>query len=92
MRRPATATEDYHLALLVLLNSSTACFWLKQVCMPKGGHGIGRGIQDEAWEGRMEFDGTKLNSFPLPLNRPLELARQLDALARDAVVPNPDQP
>ena len=29
--------DDDHLALLGLLNSSTACFWLKQVCFPKGG-------------------------------------------------------
>ena len=26
------ASEDEHLALLGLLNSSTACFWMKQVC------------------------------------------------------------
>jgi hypothetical protein len=28
---PSEATEDDHLALLGLLNSSTACFWMKQV-------------------------------------------------------------
>jgi hypothetical protein len=89
IKLPATATEEDHLALLGLLNSSTACFWMKQVCMPKGGHGIGRGIQDEAWEGRMEFDGTKLNSFPLSAGRPLALARQLDALARDLAEQTP---
>ena len=32
----ADATEDDHLALLGLLNSSTACFWMKQVFHNKG--------------------------------------------------------
>ena len=32
---PADATEDDHLALLGLLNSSTACFWMKQVFITK---------------------------------------------------------
>ena len=34
------ATEDDHLALLGVLNSSTACFWMKQVCHNKGGGGV----------------------------------------------------
>src|SRR5262249_26551663 len=58
IKLPATAGEDEHLLLLGLLNSSTACFWLKQVSQPKGGSGIGRGIQPEAWEERYEFTGT----------------------------------
>src|SRR5439155_5435225 len=43
----ASATLEDHLRLLGVLNSSTSCFWLKQVCQPKGGAGIGRGIHDE---------------------------------------------
>lgn len=62
------ATEEDHLALLAYLNSSTACFWMKQVMMNKGGSGIGRGVQDEAWEGRFEFDGTKMGTIPVPAN------------------------
>jgi hypothetical protein len=45
IKLPLDATEDDHLALLGYLNSSTACFWMKQVCFPKGGSGMGRGIQ-----------------------------------------------
>ena len=37
IKLPEGATEDDHLALLGVLNSSTACFWLKQVCHKKGG-------------------------------------------------------
>ncbi|MCB9596963.1 MAG: BREX-2 system adenine-specific DNA-methyltransferase PglX [Sandaracinaceae bacterium] len=66
IKLPETATEDDHLALLAYLNSSIACFWMKQVCFPKGGSGIGRGIQDEEWESRFEFDGTKVGAVPLP--------------------------
>src|SRR5690606_10308750 len=62
--------------------SSTACFWLKQVSHPKGGSGLGRGVQDEEWEERYEFTGTKLQEFPLPAEHPLELARELDRLGQ----------
>ena len=44
IKLPADATEDDHLALLGLLNSSTACFWMKQVFHDKGSSGIGRGV------------------------------------------------
>jgi hypothetical protein len=60
LKLPADITEDQHLALLGLLNSSTAGFWLRQVSFPKGGSGIGRGVQDESWEMRFAFDATKV--------------------------------
>src|SRR5262249_49321995 len=37
IKLPEGATEEDHLALLGYLNSSTACFWMKQVMMNKGG-------------------------------------------------------
>ena len=36
IKLPAGASEDDHLALLGVLNSSAACFWLKQVSHDKG--------------------------------------------------------
>ena len=36
IKLPAETTEDDHLALLGLLNSSTACFWMKQVFHAQG--------------------------------------------------------
>jgi hypothetical protein len=65
IKLPANATEAEHLALLGLLNSSTACFWMKQVMTNKGNGGIGGGIGDEKWEPRYEIDGSKLKLFPL---------------------------
>jgi hypothetical protein len=82
IKLPDGVSEDDHLALLGVLNSSAACFWLKQVSQPKGGSGIGRGVQDEEWEDRYEFTGTKLEQLPLPPELPLEFGRELDALAR----------
>ena len=59
------ATEDDHLALLAYLNSSTACFWLKQVLSPKGMHN-GSEANATPFLVRFEFDGTKLRSLPVP--------------------------
>ncbi|MEU8004186.1 BREX-2 system adenine-specific DNA-methyltransferase PglX [Catellatospora sp. NPDC049111] len=75
------ASEDDHLALLGMLNSSTANFWLKQVCFSKGGSGMGRGIQPEDWMERYAFNASNVQEFPLPEGRPLDWGRALDALA-----------
>lgn len=37
IKLPHTCSEDDHAGIVGLLNSSSACFWLKQVCLPKGG-------------------------------------------------------
>lgn len=83
IKLPAGATEDEHLGLLGLLNSSVACFWLKQVCHNKGGQGINEGAKSEAWERFFAFNSTKVAEFPLPADRPLDLARRLDELSRE---------
>ncbi|MGE0327957.1 MAG: BREX-2 system adenine-specific DNA-methyltransferase PglX [Polyangiaceae bacterium] len=66
IKLPAEATEDDHLALLAYLNSSVACFWMKQVFFDKGNRGEGGGLTAEAWEKFYEFDGTKLKLLPVP--------------------------
>jgi hypothetical protein len=83
IKLPESASEDDHLRLLGVLNSSTACFWLKQVCSGKGGSGMGRGLQDEAWEERYALNASNVADLPLPPSRPLDLPKRLDALARD---------
>jgi hypothetical protein len=82
IKLPESAAEDDHLALLGVLNSSTACFWLKQVSHGKGNGGVNEGYRGEEWEEFFEFTGTKLEQFPLPAALPLELARELEALAQ----------
>ena len=83
IKLPADATEDDHLGLLGLLNSSMACFWMKQVFHNKGGGGIGGGLATEEWEQFYEFDGTKLKAFPLSDDAPLDIVRTLEFLARE---------
>ncbi|MEV4372946.1 BREX-2 system adenine-specific DNA-methyltransferase PglX [Nonomuraea sp. NPDC049637] len=85
IKLPKRSTEDEHLELLGVLNSSTACFWLKQVSYPKGGDPMGdegARVSAESWSDRYEFTGTKLQEFPLPAVLPLELGRELDRLAQ----------
>lgn len=85
IKLPATATEADHLALLGLLNSSTACFWLKQVSHNLGStvDAIGARKRTVPFEDFWEHTAGKLTEFPLPAGRPLDLTRQLDALGRD---------
>ncbi|WP_280356645.1 BREX-2 system adenine-specific DNA-methyltransferase PglX [Nocardia otitidiscaviarum] len=85
IKLPESASEEEHLRLLGLLNSSTACFWLKMVSYPKGGDpvgGSGARVSVLPWSDRYEFTGSNLEDFPLPSRYPTKLATQLDTLAR----------
>jgi hypothetical protein len=89
----ADASDDEYFEILGLLNSSTACFWLKQVCYPKGGDHVGTEgarVTKNQWEERYEFDTTKLKKFPIPEATPLALAKQIhrEAAARSALIPS----
>jgi hypothetical protein len=79
----ASASEDDHLGLIGLLNSSVACFWGRQVFFPKGG------FSDGKWQERLEWDSTKLQQFPIVEPYPLAIARQIDALAQALVAVQP---
>jgi hypothetical protein len=83
IKLPHSASEDEHLALLGVLNSSTACFWLKQVSHDKGGQAGTGGFVPSAWERFYEFTSTTLQDYPLPSAFPLERARLLDSLAQE---------
>ncbi len=84
VKLPKEATEDDHLALLGVLNSSTACFWLKQNSHNKGSTVDSKGARQTQvpWEDFYEFTGTTLKDFPLPAALPLERGRLLDELAQ----------
>ena len=85
IKLPRDATEDDHLALLGLLNSSTACFWMKQVFHNKGSTVDDRGARQTtvAFENFYEFTGTGLQKFPVTQEKPLALASKLDRLAQE---------
>lgn len=86
------ATEDDHLALLGLLNSSTACFWMKQVCHNKGSTVDQHGARQRTspFEDFYALNGTNLQKFPLAEGRPLTRSRRLDELARQRHAQLPD--
>ena len=85
IKLPETATEEDHLALLAYLNSSTACFWMKQVCHPKG---VATRDAMTPENNRYEFAGTAMLPLPVPpglsCHEPLlVLAKQMEALASE---------
>ena len=82
IKLPAGSSEDEHLGLLGLLNSSVACFWLQQVCHNKGRPGADVAGADERYEMRYAINASNVAEFPLCPDRPLASARQLDALAQ----------
>ncbi|MGQ0480077.1 MAG: BREX-2 system adenine-specific DNA-methyltransferase PglX [Pseudonocardia sp.] len=93
IKLPAGASEDDHLALLGVLNSSTACFWLRQAGFNKGGDPIGNEgarVTGDAWADRYEFPGTQVQRLPLPANLPLEHGRLIDELAQRLAAAAPD--
>jgi Eco57I restriction-modification methylase len=88
IKMPEGVTEDEHLALLGLLNSSTACFWLKQKSHNKGEGGgarvdAGFAARGEPFRETYEFTGTTLQDYPIPGSLPMERGRILDSLARE---------
>lgn len=84
-----TATDEDHLGLLGLLNSSVGGFWMKQTFHNKGGGGIGGGLATEEWEQFYEFDGTKIRRLPTVEDLPVRLARALDDAARELAFCDP---
>jgi hypothetical protein len=67
IKLPPDATEEDHLRLLGLLNSSTGCFWMKQVFYPKAtASGDISTEKGKPEANRYEIAGTGLLNFPIP--------------------------
>ena len=81
IKLPAGTSEDVHLGLLGLLNSSTACFWLKKRCNNKAAPG-GGSANDEPWRSSFAFNGSNVAEFPLATERPLDISRALHSQAQ----------
>lgn len=92
IKLPEGAAEDDHVKLLGVLNSSVACFWLKQRSHNKGSTVDNRGARQTQvpWEDFYEFTGTTLQDFPLPTTLPPARARHLDTLAQQRSATTPD--
>ncbi|UTX28289.1 BREX-2 system adenine-specific DNA-methyltransferase PglX [Pseudomonas aeruginosa] len=62
------AAENDYLDILGFLNSSVACFWMKQVFYPKGGDhvgGEGARVRKTLWDERYQLAGTGMKKFPI---------------------------
>jgi hypothetical protein len=74
IRLPVGSSEEAHLELLGVLNSSVVCFWLKENCQAKP-------MIDEPWAMRYEFNGTNVVEVPLPDDLPLARTTALSSHA-----------
>ena len=83
LRTDATKTD--YMALVGLLNSSVACFWMKQVFHNKGSTVDTHGARQttDAFENFYEYTATGLKQFPLSANRPADVAEAIDCLAAE---------
>lgn len=90
LQLPADTGEDAYLGLLGVLNSSTACFWLKQTSYSKGAAGVTLSSRGEEWARVYNFVPKSVLQLPLPSDAPQARSRELTRLARllDAEEPN----
>lgn len=85
----ADATELDHMSLLAVLNSSTACFYLKQVCRNKGSTVDEHGARQRTapFEDFYAFNGTKIAATPIPAKRPTHVSSLLVHSVRQSQTP-----
>ncbi|MGX5209420.1 BREX-2 system adenine-specific DNA-methyltransferase PglX [Streptomyces violaceus] len=76
------ASDSDYVHLLAILNSSTACLWLKLNCHDKGIRGEGGGFTSSEWERFYQFNGSNIARFPLPVNHVTRAAPAMDDLAQ----------
>jgi hypothetical protein len=91
---PEGTDELEHLGLCAVLNSSTACFWLKQTCRAVGPAADQSADGDvaaqvEPWERPFRFTASALRGLPVPVTVPAELGQTLDSLARRMATQEP---
>ena len=93
IKLPTDTTSTDYLALLGPLNSSVACFWMKQSFHNKGSTVDAHGARQttDAFENFYEFTGTGMKRFPIPESLPLVCAESLDRLATERETHLPDQ-
>jgi hypothetical protein len=80
-KRRADNLKDF-VGLLGILNSSSVCFWMKQVCFPKDG-------QASMWDERFAFNASNLVQLPIPDERPTDIASRLDSLSHELTANQP---
>ncbi|MFE6333330.1 BREX-2 system adenine-specific DNA-methyltransferase PglX [Streptomyces sp. NPDC057798] len=84
VKLPAAAREEEYFGILGALNSSTACFWLKQVSHNAGSTVDSQGARQSTvpFEDFYQFTGGNVERFPLPAEEPNILSAALESLSR----------
>lgn len=81
--------------LIAYLNSSSACFWMKQVAYPKGSHSESRPEKGDPELNRYAFSAKAIGNLPIPTNHNITTlniyAAAIEHLQhqRDALAPHP---
>jgi hypothetical protein len=85
--------EQQHLGVIGLLNSSAACFWMKQVFHNKGSTVDEHGARQRTmpFEDFYDHDATKLRAFPLTARLPVQLAAAINVLAMELIHSSPQE-
>ncbi|MGP3988574.1 BREX-2 system adenine-specific DNA-methyltransferase PglX [Streptomyces sp. 3N207] len=84
-----SSSDEDHLQLLGFLNSSTVCFWLKQICFCKGNATASSGMADQPWSWNYQFNSTNVGQLPLPEGSATPLATTLEALTQQLATAHP---
>ncbi|MFF7456801.1 BREX-2 system adenine-specific DNA-methyltransferase PglX [Kitasatospora sp. NPDC008115] len=88
--RDGTSEAD-HLGLTGLLNSSSACLWLKMMCHNKGSTVDSHGARQTTtpFEDFYQFNGTNVAEFSIPANLPTAISSALESLAQQLTAASP---
>jgi hypothetical protein len=85
IKLPRDTSDDEHRTLVGILNSSTTCFWMKQVMFAKSGQRAVGAHRDRPEEVHFDFNATALMQFPVPDPTTTAVVRriasELDSLA-----------
>jgi hypothetical protein len=94
LKLKSDTNENDHIKLIGVMNSSTSCFWLRQVCFPKGGDhqgSEGARVRATLWDERFAFNSTQIGKLPIPEVLPLTLACKIECLAQELCRDSPEE-
>ncbi|MFD5904166.1 BREX-2 system adenine-specific DNA-methyltransferase PglX [Streptomyces microflavus] len=91
VKLPGSATPEDHIGLLGIFNSSTTCFWLKQVSHNAGSTVDSQGARQSTvpFEDFYQFTGSNVESLPLPASTPTAISQRIEKIAQTLTTKSP---